>query len=88
MAFQDFSKILVKYFNDNIILPSFMLPFSILLAISVLSLNEALLLSSAGESAMSPLSQHSTAQSFGKSFIWPIICHHTHNTAQSFGQFG
>ena len=56
MALQDFSKNYLKCSNGTLILTFFLPPFSVLSAIFVLYLNEALLLSLAGKSAMAPLS--------------------------------
>ena len=54
----DISKVLqklMKYFNGTIILIFFVPSFSVLPIIFVLNLNEALLLSSGGKSAIAPL---------------------------------
>ena len=55
MVFKDFSKKILNYFTDILILIIYVPSFPILPATSVLDLNKALLLLSAGKSAIAPL---------------------------------
>ena len=52
---------LLKYFNGALILTFFVPSFSLLSAIFVLNLNEALLSSLAGKSAIAPLSENGSS---------------------------
>ena len=61
MAFQELSKNYLNTFNGALILTCFVPSFSLLSAIFVLNLNEALLSSLAGKSAIAPLSKNGSS---------------------------